>query len=238
MRRTILTAQNRKSVGRAAGRIGLVMALGGAMASCMGAPAGGLGPVPLTPTSRFTLQVETGLDRIALAVHDTGPSASQQAALVSLIGRARASGATRIMVQAPGGQDPVSNQFAWAIKETLDGLGAAGQVEVLAYDAPDPRAPVLVGFETLRAVVPQCGTHWDNLSRTANNATSSNFGCAVTANLAAQIADPRDIIQPRTITPTDASRRAVVFDNYRKGTATSAIQETLLAQGRVSQAVN
>lgn len=223
-----------------ASRIALVLALTATsgLAACMGAPAGGYGPPPLTPTSRFTLQVESGIDRIALNVREDGLSANQTAALSALVGRYVAEGAPVIRVEAPGGEDPVSNQFAWTTKAALEALGAPGQIQVLSYAAPDARAPVLVGFESLRAAVPQCGTHWDNLSRTANNATSSNFGCAVTANLAAQIANPRDIVQPRTITPTDSSRRAVVFDHYRKGEPTSAPQETMVAQGRVSQAVN
>ena len=57
------------------------------------------------------------------------------------------------------------------------------------------------------------------------------------ANLAAQIADPRDIISPRPMTPADAGRRAVVFDNYRAGQPTSAPQEELV-RSRVSQAVD
>lgn len=208
------------------------------LAACAGAPAGGHGPQPLTPTSRFTLQVEPGMDRIALNVHETGVSEAQASALRAIAGRYAASGAPVIRVEAPGGEDPVSNRFAWTVKEALEAMGTPGQVQVVAYAAPDPRAPVVVGFETLRAVVPQCGAHWENLSRTANNATSSNFGCAVTANLAAQIANPRDIVQPRAITPTDAGRRTVVFDAYRKGERTAAPQETLIERGRVSQAVN
>lgn len=215
-----------------------LLALSAALAGCMGAPAGGHGPIPLNPTSRFVLQVETGTDRIALSVHEGGVSETQAQALRALAGRYVAAGAPVIRVEAPGGEDPVANRFAWSVKEMLQEMGAPGQVQVVAYAAPDPRAPVVVGFETLRAAVPQCGTHWDNLSRTANNATSSNFGCAVTANLAAQIANPRDIIQPRTITPTDSSRRTVVFDLYRKGEQTSAPQEELIERGRVSQAVN
>ncbi len=208
------------------------------LGACMGVPVGGKGPPPLTPTSRYSLQVETGVDRIALNVHESGISPTQYAALSALVSRYVAAGAPQIRVEAPGGQDPVSNRFAWDAKAALETLGAPGQIQVLSYVAPDPRAPVLIGFETLQAAVPQCGTHWDNLSRTGSNANSSNFGCAVTANLAAQIANPRDIVQPRAITPTDASRRSVVFDNYRSGENTAAPQETMVAQGRVSQAVN
>ena len=42
---------------------------------------------PLTPLSRYSLQVEPGMDRIALAVHEDGLSSNQQAALNDLFGK-------------------------------------------------------------------------------------------------------------------------------------------------------
>jgi len=216
----------------------VIAAVSAALAGCMGGPAGGDGPPPLTPTSRFTLQVEPGMDRIALAVHEDGVSPAQQDALVALVDRFGIEGGTTLRVEAPGGGDVVANDFAFRIKTALEQAGAPGHlIQVVAYAAPDARAPVLVGFETLRAAVPQCGTQWGNLARTNRNETSSNFGCSVTANLAAQIANPRDIVTPRGMTPSDSGRRAVVFDNYRKGEATAATQEDLIANRRVSRAV-
>lgn len=208
------------------------------LAGCVGGPAGGLGPAPLNPASRFSLQVEPGLDRIALAIHEDGISQSQVSALAALANRFGTDGSGVLRVEAPGGGDVVANDFAFRVKAALEQVGApAHLIQVVAYEAPDARAPVLVGFETVRAVVPQCGTQWNNLARTNNNETSSNFGCSVTANLAAQIANPRDIIAPRGTTPLDFGRRAVVFDNYRKGEATAADQEDLIANRRVSRAV-
>ena len=219
--------------------LALLAALSLSVSACIGGPAGGAGPAPLTPTQRFTLQVEPGVDRIALAVHDDGVSGTQRGALADIVNRFSIEGAAVLRVEAPSGGDPVSNAFAYQIKTALEAVGAPGhRVQVVAYAAPDPRAPVLVGFETLRAAVPQCGTSWTNLTRTAANESSANFGCAVTANLAAQIENPRDIIAPRGMTPSNAARRSVVFDNYRKGEATAAPQETLVANRRVSQAVN
>ena len=209
-----------------------------ALSACGGAPADG-GIQPLTPSSRYTLQVEPGLDRIALAVHETGVSPNQQAALAQLVSRFTVEGAPSIVIEAPTGEDPVTTEMAWKVRQALVAAGAPeGRVQVVGYSAPDPRAPVLAGFETVRAVVPQCGTQWGSLTRTANNAGHVNFGCAVTANLAAQIANPRDIVQPRDMSPTNASRRSVVFDNYRNGRATAAAQEELLTNRRVSRAVD
>lgn len=208
-------------------------------AGCVGLPAEGKGPVPLTPTSRFSLQVEPGMDRTAFAVHEAGLSANQVMALRDMVNRFAAEGAPLLTVEAPSGDDPLASQVAWSIKSALEAAGApSSRVRVVTYPAPDPRAPVLVGFETVRAAVPQCGREWTNLARTGANAGSANFGCAVNANLAAQIANPRDMVAPRPMTAPDAARRSVVFDHYRAGEQTAAIRETLVDDTRISNAVD
>lgn len=216
------------------------LTLGGLLLTgCMGGPASLGGEPPLTPTSRYSLQVEPGVDRIALAVHETGLSANQQAALSDLVARFAVEGAPVLVVEAPTGGDPVAADAAWRVKSALEAAGApAHMIRVVSYTGPDARAPILAGFETVRAVVPQCGTQWGSLSRTGDNQSASNFGCAVTANLAAQIANPRDIVAPRTMTPIDAQRRTVVFDHYAKGERTAANREELIAQTRISRAVD
>lgn len=209
------------------------------LTGCVGLPAEGLDPAPLTPTSRYSLQVEPGLERVALAVHETGLSANQTEALQDIVGRFHAEGAPVLRIEAPSGDDPVAGEMAMRIKGALEASGVSSyQVQIMTYVAPDPRAPVLVGFDTVRAVVPQCGTSWTSLTRSGSNAGYGNFGCAVNANLAAQIANPRDIVQPRAMTPVDAGRRAVVFDHYRQGTPTAAERETLMTQSQVSTAVD
>ena len=195
------------------------------------------GPPPLTPTSRFVLQVEPGIDRIALAVHDQGLSGNQQAALSALAGRFAAARADVIHVEAPAGDDPVAARAAWGVRDALASLGVpAERVVVTAYAAPNPRAPVLAGFEVLRAHVPNCAAMQQPVGANFSNQPSAAFGCAVTANLAAQIANPRDIVTPAEMGPADSARRGKVLEVYRAGTITSASQEPLV-NGRISQAV-
>ncbi len=214
----------------------IVAAASAALSACGGGTAVE-GPMPLTPTSRYSLQVEPGMDRIALAVHANGLSSNQRAHIAALADRYRDSGTGGVFVEAPSGGDAVAGDQAWAVKAALEGEGVpAGAITVVTYSAPDPRAPVLAGFETVQAAIPQCGTAWGNLSANHANNSQSNFGCAVTANLAAQIANPRDILGHRALGPADAGRRAVVFDNYRAGNPTSASLEELV-DGRVAQAV-
>lgn len=192
---------------------------------------------PLTPLSRYSLQVEPGLDRIALAVHEDGLSARQQAALNDLARRYFASGVGAVRIEGPTGDDPVAARQTWAIRSALESAGLpADRIVVASYAAPDPRAPVLAGFETLRAAIPNCAAEPRAMEGRFSNNSSMGLGCAINANLAAQIADPRDILGHRAISPADSGRAAVVFDNYRRGEVTSAPQEPLV-EGRIAQAV-
>lgn len=228
----------RRMIRRISG-VALVALSASALGACVGGPASRGGEPPLTPTSRYVLQVEPNLDRIALAVHDAGLSPAQTGALQALLGRYAQAEGGPLVIETPAGADPVALNQAYAVQAALTGWGVpAERVRLVSYAAPDPRAPVVVGFETVRAVVPQCGRNWGNLGRSGDNQSASNFGCAVTANLAAQIADPRDIQQPRAMTPADASRRTVVFDQYRAGRQTAATPEDLVRNTAVSTAVN
>jgi len=194
-------------------------------------------PPPMTPLSRYALQVEPGLDRIALAVHDQGLSSNQHAALRDLAARYGASGSGHVRIESPAGDDPVAVQQAYAVRSFLQGAGVPeDRIQMAAYNAPDPRAPVLAGFETIRAQVPDCSAEVRNRGGRASNQSSGGFGCAINANMAAQIADPRDILGGRPMTPADSGRAAVVFANYRQGEISSTPQEPLV-NGRISGAV-
>ena len=213
----------------------IVLAAGLAVSGC--ASTAGGGAVPLTPLSRYVLQVEPGLDRIALAVHDQGLSSNQHAALRGLAARYSASGVGQVRIESPAGDDPAAVEQAYAVRAFLQASGVPGdRIQMAAYAAPDPRAPVLAGFETLRAAIPDCAAEARNMGARFSNQTSGGFGCAVTANMAAQIADPRDILGARPMTPADSGRAAVVFDNYRRGQVSSTPQE-ILVNGRISAAV-
>ena len=182
--------------------------------------------VPVTPLSRYALQVEPGLDRIALAVHDQGLSPNQRDALNGLAARYGISGAGHVRIESPAGDDPVSLEQAYAVRTFLQAAGVPGdRIQMAAYAAPDPRAPVLAGFETIRASIPDCAAEARSMGARLSNQSSGGLGCAVMA-----------IIGARPMTPADSGRAAVVFDYYRKGEVSSTPQEPLVS-GRISGAV-
>ncbi len=219
-------------------RILLIAASVLTLTACAQTGAGASGQLPpLTPLSAYSLRVEPGLDRIALAVHDGGLSAAQDEALTALAARWRGAATGRLFVQAPSIDDPVAAGMAWAVHDALVRKGVPAQaLTVEAYGAPDPRAPVLAGFETVQAAIPNCAAERGTMNARISNGPSPGLGCAVNANLAAQIDDPRDIIRPRAMTPSDSGRAAVVFQAYRAGENTSAPQDELVA-GRISRVV-
>jgi pilus assembly protein CpaD len=179
-------------------------------------------------------------DEILLAPHAQGLSSAQQQALDALLGRWLRDEGREIVVNAPigGPNADVAGRMAFAARLRLVDQGAPpSAVRVVGYDAGgDPAAPLKVGYLHHEASIPNCGQYWENLTATRNNAAYENFGCAVAANMAAQVANPEDLVRPRDSTPASAQRRDTVLDKYRRGEVTASAKDEQAA-GAVSKAV-
>lgn len=177
---------------------------------------------------------------IRLAPHRTGLSTNQAKALEGFAGAWRQAQAREILLRAPVGGPEAggASRVAWEAHDRLIALGVPpGAIRMTTYDAGgDPGAPVMIGFDRFYADVPACGD-WRNLSHSNDNRVHDNFGCAVTANMAIQVANPEDLLEPRGMTPADSQQRGVMFDKYRKGEATGSAWDEK-ATGSVSQVVN
>jgi pilus assembly protein CpaD len=86
----------------------------------------------------------------------------------------------------------------------------------------DANAPIRLSYLQYVAEGPACGRWPTNVADEPRNLEYANFGCAQQRNLAAQIANPADLLGPRTMTPADAERRQVVMDKYEKGQSTAS----------------
>jgi pilus assembly protein CpaD len=193
----------------------------------------------ITPTEQFAIEVRPHADEVRLAAHVEGLSQAQQDALADLSQRWRDAGGGTVTIQAPTGGDPRAVQeTSVSARSLLITLGVPGDaVRTVAYDpGPDHASPVIVGFASYKAVGPECGREWDSFTHTGQNKPYENFGCSIVANMAAQIANPHDLIEPRRSDPADAGRRASILDKYRKGEPTASAKDAQ-ASGAVSGAV-
>ena len=199
-----------------------LLAFGLAAAGCS-TPAGGRHPAPLTPTERWSMHVEQQPEQIAFGPHADGLSDNQRAALTRYVDGWMTNGGGPIAVSTPKAGGDAAARTAWAVKARLQQLGVTdADIQVQGYDSDQAGAPVLIVYQRYAAKIPECGKSWTDLTANYKNDGYQNFGCAVTANMAAQIANPRDIVSPADVGPSDAARRATIFEKYRKGEPTGA----------------
>jgi pilus assembly protein CpaD len=191
-----------------------------------------------TPTELWNdkVKVDKQPDTLLLGVHADGLSSTQAAAVAGFVNQWMQANGGDITVQAPVGASP---RMIAGVQAALAAQGAPiGSILLASYDpAGDPAAPIVVAYDRYSVETPRCGTNWESLTRTRNNEVYNNFGCAVTANMAAQIANPEDLLHPRTMTPADAQRRATVLGKYRAGEVTSSARDDQ-AVGAISKAIN
>jgi pilus assembly protein CpaD len=124
------------------------------------------------------------------------------------------------------------------IKKLLAAHGVdKGSVQYTSYKPAegDNQAPITLSFVTYVANAAECGGNWsENLAFTPRNMPWPEFGCSTQHNFAAIVADPRDLIEPRTSDPADAMRRSTVLEKYREGVPTRTADESDADSGRVS----
>lgn len=206
----------------------IALALTAALSACATAPPPQTGQVSTarTPTELWKAEVATQPEEIRLAVRAQGLSPNQAGALTTFADTWRSVDGGEVIVQAPvGGPDPgaVSRSGENARSFLVEQGVPASAIRLLGYDAKgDAAAPLIVGFLRYAVTVPACGRSWTNIAHSMTNQPQPNFGCAVTANMAAQVANPADLATPQLLDPADAQRRAVVLDKYRKGELTSS----------------
>jgi pilus assembly protein CpaD len=124
----------------------------------------------------------------------------------------------RILVPA----NTVNAPAALMISHEIEGLARArgvhpGNILVQSYQAssPEASAPIRVGYYAMRASTGPCGRWPEDMLKTHDNKHWANFGCSYQNNLAAQIANPADLIGPRKPTEIDPENRAAAIEQYK-----------------------
>ncbi|HLX16916.1 MAG TPA: CpaD family pilus assembly protein [Bradyrhizobium sp.] len=116
------------------------------------------------------------------------------------------------------------------IKAVLEAGGVPPNgIRLHRYTPDDPRtlATIRLSYPKIVAVAGPCGLWPEDIGPSvkdrgyAENKSYYNFGCAYQRNMAAMVANPSDLVQPRPETPAYTARRTEGFEKYRKGTTTA-----------------
>ena len=197
---------------------GLALAL--VVSGCAGAN-GELDDVyqPVHFYQKYPIEVKKGAVRLSLPATSAGLTPEQEDAVIRFAQGARSANAARIYIRRPRGRASADALAARITRIfTRQGLKPA----MLSHATYPGAGPLVLSYSRYFASSPQCGNWPADVSRTAENESYENFGCAQQQNLAAMVANPKDLETPRAATPADSERRAKVLADYRepKDTAT------------------
>lgn len=191
--------------------------------------------IPHDYRQRHPIAVREGMQTLTVFIGDRrGSLTASQRAEVGALGAAWRREATGgFVIEVPYGTSNERTAMG-ASREIRAVLAANGvphhSIEVRPYRTDDPArlGTLRVNFPRMMAETGPCGEWPEDLGPTyqpvhTSNRPHWNHGCATQRNLAAQVANPADLVQPRAETPAFAARRSAAMDKYRKGESTATV---------------
>lgn len=174
------------------------------------------------PMVNHPIAIEPGMQSLRLASPASGDAmpASDAAQLDMFLADYRLHGSGAISINAPPGQ-AARGAIGWFAERVAASGVPRDRILVATRENPGD-FKVELSYITYRAVTRPCGDWSENLANTAGNLTPKNFGCAVQQNVAAMVADPRDLKEPRPLDGSNATRRSTIIGNYEQGKITTA----------------
>lgn len=162
--------------------------------------------------------------KVARGAHGLTPH--QRSSIIDFLNKYRGSdqGNSKISVSVPSGSpNEVAALHAVAdLRELLREYGLDDtRVSIQPYHTDgDHQPPIRVSYARFVAEGPTCGQHTSNWASDKRNLPHHDFGCAQQKNFAAHVANPADLLGPRTMTPAISERRDVVWEKFTKGEST------------------
>lgn len=180
-------------------------------------------------TERHPIVVSTGAVELKVEVLPRvgSLSASQRIKIGRFLEKYRKVGAGPLTVALPRGARNHGSAAAVmgdvAVLMKSNGIPRAAIERVNYHPEPGLRNPPLIlKYSRYYARASECGSWPGNIGSDHGNRPYPNFACATQNNLAAMVANPRDLVAPRTMTGGDTRRRMIAYDKYLKGEVTAA----------------
>lgn len=173
------------------------------------------------PVANHPISVQPSSQSLEVTASAGGIASADMGRFEAFVSDYQAHGNGKIVISVPSGADAAA-EVAW-IADRINAMGVSReQILVANHDGTPGSDRVELNFVTYHASTGACGDWSENLDYTLDNKTAANLGCATQHNLAAMVSDPRDLLGPRPMDGSDATRRATVITNYEKGATTAA----------------
>jgi pilus assembly protein CpaD len=169
------------------------------------------------------------------------PTQRAEVAGLAYVWRREATGGIIIDMPAGTRNERAAADTLREIRSVFNAVGVpAHSVSVRPYRPVDPvsLATIKLNYSKMSAEAGPCGL-WPHdlgpsLDRTYNeNRPYWNHGCATQRNLAAMVAEPADLVQPRSETASYTPRRTYVLEKYRAGQSPATIYPNA-KEGKIS----
>lgn len=202
----------------------LVLAAVGLLAGCANRDSITVGAVPDDYRTNHPIIIgekERTLD-LAVGSSDRGATRHQTQAIQGFLANYDKTAAPVLNILVPAGSansvaaSDAANDFARIARRS--GVPES-RIVTTSYQAgsAEVAAPVRLSFMSIAAQTDKCGRWPDDMLKNGDqNKHYANFGCSYQNNLAAQIANPNDLLTPRQPTEIDAENRGKVIDDYRQ----------------------
>jgi len=184
----------------------------------------------ISPDQRHPILVseEPATHAIRIARGSNGLTPYQRASVADFIGRYRAvdAGNSRLSIAVPSGtpNEIAALRAVADVREIASHFGIdESRIAIRPYSSRHAGdAAIRVSYTRYVAEAPECGEWPTNLADDRRNLPYPNLGCATQRNFAMQVANPADLLGPRTMTPAVAERRDVRWEKFKQGDVTIA----------------
>jgi len=230
-----MTRAGKTIAGRSAGPLARLAAAAGLAAMLGGCYQHTVAQEPPYPTdyrARHPITLREGNHAVEVFVgrNRGGLSPAQRADVLAFAQQWRREGTSGVLIDVPR-NGPFARAAADSMREVHSILNASGvpakAVYVRGYSPPPSAlASIKLRYTKLTAEAGPCGQWPHDLGPSLDgndfeNQPYWNLGCATQRNLAAMVANPADLVQPRGESSAYEPRRAVAIEKWRTGVSPS-----------------
>jgi pilus assembly protein CpaD len=223
MKSNVVPAKRRAGAGIRLGLFPVAAALGlSFLSGCVGTDHVVVGAVPddYRTNHPIVISEKEQVTDIPVGASDRGMTRPQRGQLEGFLSAYDRSAASVVQIMLPQGSanEAAARRAAAGLAQVAREAGVPrGRITIVSYrvNAPDSQPPIRVSYSKVVASAGPCGRWPDDLMKNAENKHYADFGCSYQRNLAAQVANPNDLIGPRKQGDIDAENRGNVINVYR-----------------------